>query len=255
MLSDHFYHGSIRKIVAVFGTLFNDLKVVRTDSDGSVRQITRVPLAYGPIQKFLARIQDRPNLTDPKVAIKLPRMSFEITSLTYDATSKHNRMQTIAVPSEDPTQKRTLYAAAPYKISLQLNIMAKNQDDALQLIEQIIPYFQPEYTVTINEIPEIGIKSDMPIVMTGITMQEDYEGDFASRRAIIYTLDFETRVKFYGPIDQRSVIKKVIVDINDTENNKFFEEYIAEINPYNSGPDDQYEIIETIDFIDDNEAN
>jgi hypothetical protein len=251
MLSDHFYHASIRRTIAAFGTIFNDIKIMRKGSDGEVKNIMRVPLAYGPKQKFLARLESQPSLTDPKVAIKLPRMSFEITGLVYDAASKLPKMNQIVRGSG--TTRDAIYTSAPYNMGIQLSIMAKNQDDALQIIEQIIPYFQPEYTITINEVPEVGIKSDVPITLSSVVLAEDYEGDFLSRRAIVYTLDFELKVKFYGPVQQRGVIVKAEVDMINAEAEDpfgFLEEYIADGTNANGDFDN---VIEGIDEVDDGE--
>jgi hypothetical protein len=229
MLSDHFYHATIRRTIAAFGSIFNDIKVVRKDGDGQVRQITRVPLAYGPKQKFLARVTGDSKLSNEAiVAIKLPRMSFEITSLEYDPQSKIGKMNKLRRGSITDGSQQIVYTNSPYKIGISLSILAKNQDDALQVVEQILPYFQPEYTITINEIPEIGVKGDIPIVLTGVNLTDDYEGDYLTRRAIIYTLDFSTRVRFYGPIQDKNVILTSSVDINNLETFGFIEEATAE---------------------------
>jgi len=215
MFSGHYYHATIRKMVSVFGTLFNNISVVRKDASGKVVNITRVPLAYGPKQKFLARLDEQPGLDDAKVAMKLPRMSFEIVTLTYDATTKINRNNTLTFSASDPASRKVIRTYAPYRMGLQLSIMAKNQDDALQVIEQILPHFQPEYTVTIKDLDELNLKTDVPFVLTGVQMNEDYEGDFIQRRAIIYTLDFETRLRFYGQVNNKEVIQNVLVDLNN----------------------------------------
>jgi len=218
MFSGHFYHATIRKTVAVFGTLFNNVSVVRKDGDGNVVNITRVPLAYGPKQKFLARLDEQPGLDNAKVAMKLPRMSFEIVTMVYDSSIKTNRNNLITVAQAGVnTTKKTVRTFAPYRMGLQLSIMAKNQDDALQIIEQILPYFQPEYSVTIKDLDSLNLKTDIPFVLTGVQMNEDYEGDFLQRRAIIYTLDFETRLRFYGPISDRDVIHNVLVDFRNQD--------------------------------------
>lgn len=203
-------------MVAVFGTLFNNISVVRKDANGKVVNITRVPLAYGPKQKFLARLDEQPNLDDVKVAMKLPRMSFEIITMVYDQSIKTNRNNIITV--SDPnnvTSKKAIRTYAPYRMGFQLSIMAKNQDDALQCLEQILPHFQPEFTVTIKDLDELNVKTDVPIVLTGVQMNEDYEGDFTTRRAIIYTLDFETRLRFYGPVSDRNIIKDILINFKD----------------------------------------
>lgn len=259
MLSDHFYHATIRRTIAAFGSIFNDIKIVRKDADGEVRQITRVPLAYGPKQKFLARLDSASNLhEDSKVAIKLPRMSFEITSLEYDPQSKIGKMNKLRRGNIVDGAQQIVYTNSPYRIGISLSVLAKNQDDALQVVEQILPYFQPEYTITINEIPEIGVKGDIPIVLTGVNLTDDYEGDFMSRRAIIYTLEFSTRVRFYGPIQDKNVILTSSVDINNLETFGFIEEAVAEASE-NIDLSDQTlidaldSVSESIDGTDDNE--
>ena len=233
MLNEHFYHASIRRTIAAFGTIFNNINVVRKDANDEVKSILRVPLAYGPKQKFLARIEAEGDLNyDPRVAIKLPRMSFEITGLTYDSATKLPKMNKVVQNNSvaDYIQRNTLYTYAPYTMSIQLAIMAKNQDDALQIVEQIIPYFQPDYTITINEVPSMGIKNDIPIVLSSVNLTEDYEGDFLSRRAIIYTLDFDLRVRFYGPIKEQRVIQLAEVDMLEgaPDDFGFLEEYVAD---------------------------
>ena len=247
MFQGHFYHATIRKVVSVFGTLFNNISVVRKDSSGKVVNITRVPLAYGPKQKFLARLDEQPNLDASKVAIKLPRMSFEIISLTYDASIKTNRNNLIEVISADPDQKSVVRNYAPYRMGLQLSIMAKNQDDALQCLEQILPHFQPEYTVTIKDLDSLNVKTDMPFVLTGVQMNEDYEGDFVQRRAIIYTLDFETRLRFYGPVSKRAVIK--VADVQLAAPGAGRDNITVQVDPSSATENDSYTVTTSIDFL------
>lgn len=235
MFGGHFYHGTIRRFVSVFGSLFNDIRVIRTGGSS-----LRVPLAYGPKDKFLARIDEQTDLESPKVAIKLPRMSFEILNIAYDTQSKLNRNNRII------SDERVFYTYAPYNISLNLNVMAKNQDDALQILEQIVPYFQPEYTVTVKEGFAELAKTDIPITLSSIDMAEDYEGDFMSRRAIIYTLSFDAKVRFYGPERKTGLIKKVIVNTLDTENPNGYQSQSLEVNPKTSNSEDPYEIIQEI---------
>ena len=239
MFGGHFYHGTIRRFVSVFGSLFNDITVLR--STGSS---LRVPLAYGPKEKFLARLDQQPDIdSSTKVAIKLPRMSFEILNIAYDTQSKLNRNNRILVGES------LFYTYAPYNISLSLSVMAKNQDDALQILEQIVPYFQPEYTVTVKESVSDLLKTDIPITLSSIDMTEDYEGDFMSRRAIIYTLSFDAKVRFYGPERKTGVIKRVIVKTLDIDNpTNGFEIQKSTVNPIIAQASDDYEIIEEIDY-------
>ena len=223
MFGDHFYHAILRKSVAVFGTLFNDIKVVRRDANGIVKDQQRVPLSYGPKQKFLARLDQQANLDDPKIAIKLPRMSFEITNMSYDTTTKVSALNTITTTST-PTTRSTVGQITPYNIDMQLNIIAKNQDDALQIFEQIVPYFQPTYTLSVKFVDGLDKSFDVPITLQSINVQDDYEGDMTSRRSLIYTLDFSMKVKFFGPAAEQGIITTVSTDVNQLETFGFIEE-------------------------------
>ncbi len=188
---------------------------MKTDSNGKVLQKIKVPLAYGPRQKFLTRAKD---LNDTKVALKLPRISFEITDMSYDGAARINKTKKyIKVDPNDKKHVTTLGAPAVYKVGFELNVMTKSQDDALQILEQILPLFQPDYTVTITDIPEMDLKSDVPIVLTGVGLNDEYEGDFLSRRTIVYTLTFETRIKYYMGISEGGVIDKTEVYYKDTD--------------------------------------
>lgn len=245
MFGGHFYHASIRRLVSVFGTLFNNISVMRKDQAGNVKSIVRVPLAYGPKEKFLARLDEEPNLNENSVAIKLPRMSFEIVSIAYDTQAKLNRNNKIQVADN------YYYFYSPYNISINLSIIAKNQDDALQVLEQILPYFQPEYTITIKEGIDPNLKTDVPITIANIDMTEDYEGDFMTRRAIIYTVSFDAKVRFYGPDRPKNLIKKVIVDTSmSILPQSGVEQYTAEVVPNTANIDDEYTIIEDTNWLD-----
>ena len=250
MFGSYFYHSQIRRTIAVFGTLFNNINIRKTDANGKILQEIKVPLAYGPRQKFLARVQNQTDLRDSKLAIKLPRMSFEITSITYDTNQTVNKSNEVRVGSITSDTRNSVRAPAPYRVGIQLNIMAKNQDEALQILEQILPTFKPDYTVTVNEVPAIGIKSDIPIVLQGVAMNDDYEGDFITRRAIIYTLDFETRVNFYGLVQDRKTIRKVVSDFFDFDkgNEGLLERQQVTTNPTNANITDTFTYAVTYPF-------
>jgi hypothetical protein len=245
MFGNHFYHAAIRRTVAVFGTLFNDINVIRKGNDGSAKSIVKVPLAYGPKQKFLARLDQQSSFDDPKIALKLPRMAFEITGLAYTKLQKGIK-QTYPDPL-DNNKMKTVLGPVGYNLQLQLSIIAKNQDDALQILEQILPFFQPEYTVSVKEVDN-AFKSDQPFILQSVGLSDDYEGDFTTRRAIIYTLDFETRVNFYGGIGSKGVIKSVSIDYNNVlaVSNKPLERQKVEVNPLASASTDAYTIVETL---------
>jgi hypothetical protein len=227
MFGDHFYHAILRKSVAVFGTLFNDISVVRRDSNNIVKDSQKVPLSYGPKQKFLARLDQQANLDDPKIALKLPRMSFEISNMAYDTTTKTSSLNTITTASS-PTTRSTVGQVTPYTVDMQLNIIAKNQDDALQILEQIVPYFHPTYTLSVKFIDDITKSFDVPITLNAISISDDYEGEFTSRRSLIYTLDFSMKVKFFGPQADQGIVTKVSTDINNLESFGFIEEIVVE---------------------------
>lgn len=216
MFGTYFYHEKIRKAVSIFGRLFNNLYVVRLDSNGTVLNQQKVPLAYAPKQKYLDRIRANPDLLeDTQVALKLPRMSFEITNIAYDNSRQLTKVSNFKALGLTTNDRQKFYSPVPYEIGFQLNIMAKNQDDALQLVEQILPTFNPQYTITIKpfstEFPDFT--EDIPIIIQGVSFSDDFEGDLASRRTIIYTLDFQMKVSFYGAIGTGDIIRSSIADV------------------------------------------
>ena len=243
MFGGHFYHATTRKAVAIFGTLFNNLKVIRKDGSGNVLNQIKVPLAYGPKQKFLSRI-DAITGSDASMAIKLPRVAFEITSLALDSTQKlQKRNQVIENHATDSTKKKTLNHIVAYDIGMSLYILAKNQDDGLQIMEQILPYFQPEYTVTIRPVDGFQYKQDVPIVLTSVAIQDDYEGDYTTRRALIYQLDFNMKMKYFGPTTDQGVIKEINIDFNeDVGGANILEDMDITISPTNAEEDDNYTV-------------
>jgi len=217
MFGDHFYHATMRKSVAVFGTLFNNLKVIRKATDGSVLNQVRVPLAYGPKQKFLARL-DQETGFDAGMSIKLPRMAFEITGLSLDTTQKLNKMNKIVeTHASDVGKKKTIKHHTSYDIGMSLYIMVKNQDDGLQIVEQILPYFQPEYNVTITPVDGFSYKQDVSVILGGVQIDDQYEGEFTERRVLIYQLDFTMKMKFFGPTADQAIIREVNLDFHDKD--------------------------------------
>ncbi len=251
MLGTQYYHETIRKVVVAFGTMFNNISLVRKDSDGKVVQSMKVPLAYGPRQKFLVRLAEDPDLTK-QVAVTLPRIGFEINGLTYDSTRKLNRIQKFKkTKSGNSKQLETQYMPVPYNVGFELYVLAKNSDDALQIVEQILPYFQPEYTLTLNDMAEMGIKRDVPIVLNSISYEDDYAGDFTSRRALIYTLSFTAKFYLYGPVTSQSIIKTVQVDqFTDIKTNIPTREQrlVVTPNPSTADADDDFGFNETTSF-------
>jgi len=215
-----FYNQHIKKAIIAFGTIFNNINIERKDSDGVVNQSLRVPLAYSTKQKFLSRIRAVPDEQFRDVQLILPRMGFEITSLTYDPSRKISPIQkNRAVGAGDDTNTvRQSFVSTPYNMQLSLYVFAKNQEDALQIVEQIFPYFNPDFNVTVNELPELGIKRDIKITLDSVDYEDQYEGDFSQRQSIIWTLNFNMRINFFGYVGSATVIKESIArlytDIN-----------------------------------------
>lgn len=220
---EYFYHEILRRTVISFGSLFNNVSIKHKNNSDDIISVIKVPLAYGPTQKFLARINQSPDLNKP-VQITLPRMSFEFTGLTYDPSRKSTTTQTFTVKSQQNSKEvKKAYLPVPYNMQFELSIMSKLNDDALQIIEQIIPYFQPAYTMTVDLVETINEKRDVPVILENITMQDDYEGDFNTRRVLLYTLRFTVKTYLFGPISTASddIIRKATVSFiaGDTVSN------------------------------------
>ena len=254
MLGQQFYHESIRKVIVAFGTTFNNIQLVRKDNDGNIKQSMKVPLAYGPRQKWLVRLNEDADLSKT-VAVTLPRIGFEIQTLSYDSSRKLNRVQKFKkVKGANSNRLDTQFMPVPYNLSIQLYIMAKQSDDALQIVEQILPFFQPDYTLTINDMTDMGIMRDVPIVLNDISYEDNYQGDFETRRALIYTLDFTAKFYLYGPVTSSAVIKTVQVDqFADIKDNapRREQRYTVAPTPSNASADDDFGFNETTSFFED----
>jgi hypothetical protein len=256
MLGTYYYHQIIRKTIIAFGTLFNDIHIRHQDSNDDTISDLEVPLAYGPIQKFLARVEQQPNLNKP-IQITLPRMTFEMISIEYDPTRKANITQTFK--ASDGNNLKKVFMPVPYNIGFELNILTKLNDDSLQIVEQILPYFQPSFNLTIDLIDSIGEKRDIPVVLNSTTFRDDYEGDFITRRALIYTLNFTAKTYLFGPIADTTdgLIRKVQVDYysdNNTTTAKREMRYTIAPNPINAQPNDDFGFSETLEFFQDSKS-
>lgn len=210
MFGTYTYNQVIRKCVVAFGTLFNSLEVRKLNKDGTVYQRMKVPLAYGPRQKFLARILEQPEL-NKTVAITLPRLSFEMTGISYDPSRKLSPL-TLTRKVDDANSVKKQYTPVPYNIDFELNIISKTNDEALELVEQILPNFQPGYSVSIRMVDEMEEYRDTPIVLNNISFTDDYEGSFDDRKIVLFTLNFTAKTYVYGPVGASGVIKKASVD-------------------------------------------
>ena len=216
MLGVQFYNEAIRKTVISFGTLFNNIELKKT-IDGQTIEVEKVPLAYGPKQKFLYRLEG--NASDGrKVAITLPRIYFEMVGVDYDGARKTAATQKYRTTIDDNgNEVRTQYVPVPYNISFELGIISKSQDDGLQIQEQILPYFQPSFNMSIKFIPDMDEVRDVAIILNSVNMEDDWEDDFTTRRSIVYTLSFTAKSYIYGPYTKADVIRKsrIIETIGD----------------------------------------
>jgi hypothetical protein len=212
MLNQNFYWGTVRKAVVAFGNIFNNISLIRKDAAGNTIQTIKVPLSYAPKQKFIAKIQQRPDVDTQPYQVILPRMAFEMRSMKYDPTRKVAPLQQIR-KIDSVNSSLSQYVPVPYNLDMTLYIYARNQDDGLQIIEQIVPYFNPDYNLTIKAIPELDLLNDLMIVLDEIQFEDSFEGDLSDRRAIIWTLDFTMKLNFYGPISKSSIIRKTISNI------------------------------------------
>jgi hypothetical protein len=217
--SNVFYHGIIRKCIVGFGTLFSDIYIDRKQGDsvtGNTVQRLQVPLAYAPKEKWIVRIDSDPNL-EQHTYTTLPRMSFEIIGYNYDPLRKINRMQQISCGGGSGSVS-TMYTPVPYNIDISLYILTKTQEDGLQIIEQILPTFTPEYTLTLNVVPDMNVKIDVPIILNSVAVNDEYDGDFQTRRFVTHTLNFQMKVNLFGGISGKNVIDNVNANIGGNEN-------------------------------------
>ena len=210
MFGTYFYHQTSRKMVVAFGSLFNNIEVRRTDSSDAVTEIIKIPLSYGPKDKMLVRISQDPNL-NPKVALTVPRMGFELTSMTYDGARKLNTMGRNVKKGTTGLKKQ--FNPVPYNWDFSLYVFVKNAEDGTQILEQILPFFTPDFTVTMTLISGMTIKMDIPLVLNSVSSEDTYEGDFATRRSIIWTLSFIMKGFLYPSVtDNAKVITSSVVD-------------------------------------------
>jgi hypothetical protein len=267
MFGQHFYNKSIRNTVIAFGTIFNNINIKRLDSSGNPLQTVRVPLSYAPKEKFIARLDQNANLTgsDSSVAITLPRMSFDVNSYSYDGSRKLNKNQKRSVAknaSGDEKRVFTQFSPVPYDVGFELNVFTATSDDGLQIIEQILPYFQPDYTVTmIIDKDYMDTKRDIPFVLESVDYEDSYQGALTDRRRIIYTLKFTAKIYLYGPISSSAIIRQTSVDLYDNvaagntsqggTGPSRSERITVTPNPSGADKDDVYTYTETLEFFND----
>ncbi len=251
MLGKYFYNEGLRKVTIAFGAIFNNIQVQRTNSNGDVIQSIKVPLAYSPKEKFINRLNQQPNLDEREFSITLPRMGFEIKTLAYDPSRKLTRLQKFKSVKSNINGKVLdfNYTPVPYNIGYDLSIFTATAEGGLQITEQILPFFQPDYTVTVNVVPELNMKRDVPIILGNIDFQDSYDGSFTTRRAVVYTLSFTAKTYLYGPATTQKVVKTVQSDIyTDVDRvNKSREERIVIVpNPTTADANDDFGFTTTI---------
>ncbi len=219
MFGNRFYHQTTRRYVALFGTLFNDIQISRKDNSGQTIQTMKVPVHYAPMEKILARIEQDPGLNNP-TAMTLPRMSFEIVNMNFAPERKLTSLtKNSRVIQNDGNTKVSQFVPAPYDLEFQLNVMTKNTEDGLKIIEQIMPFFKPDFTASVKLVDDMDMYFDVPVVMNNITMSDEYEGDFTTRRVLNWTLSFTIKGYYFGPVSNKKVIK--FVETNTYEDMPF----------------------------------
>ena len=256
MFGTHFYNEGLRKLTIAFGQLFNNIVLQNTSSTGAVTKRIRVPLAYAPKEKFIVRLEQQANLQDDRaVSITLPRLGFEITGLSYDPSRKLNKMnKTIRVKESEEGKKHNFnFTPVPYNINFSLYSFTATAENGLQIVEQILPFFQPEYTVTMNVVPELNLKRDIPIILNSVNYEDTYNGEFTQRRAVIYTLSFTAKTYLYGPMSNQKVIKEVQSDLGASTDSPLTrdERIIVVPNPTTADADDDFGFTTTLSFFTD----
>lgn len=244
-----FYHQTTRKLIIAFGSMFNNIMIDRKDDAGNLIQTMKIPLSYGPKQKYLARIQAQPDLENRQFEISLPRMAFDITGFKYDPMRKLPPLNQAMVGKGLTAD--TQYSPVPYDVTINLYVMTKNQDDGLQIVEQIFPFFNPAYNLNINDIPELGIKRAVPVTLDSVQFDDVYEGDFSARRVIIWTLSFTLKINFSGPISSKSVIKSVTANMHPTLDTSVTagESITITVDPITANKEDNWTFITEFDNI------
>ena len=243
MFGNHFYNETLRRLTIAFGQIFNNIIIQNTSSTGAITKRLRVPLAYAPKEKFLVRLDEQSNLDDRAFATTLPRMGFEITGLAYDPSRKLTRTQKhrIVKEGEDGKVLNFNYTPVPYNISFTLYSFTATAENGLQIVEQILPYFQPDLTVTVNMVPDMNIKRDIPIILNDVQYEDSYNGTFTQRRAVIYTMNFTAKTYLYGPMSNQKVIREVKDDLaTDMPNASREERIIITPNPASANADDDF---------------
>lgn len=265
MYGRYYYHSIFRKSIIAFGSLFNNLLIKRTATDGEKLETVKVPVKYGPTQKYLAMIAAEPTPQRNSVQMTLPHMSFEIKGIEYDASRKQTPTQfiksrpTAGSGEENKPVQFSQYVPVPYNLNVELAVIAKNQNDGLQIIEQILPSFHPSLNVSIEVVEETNEERDIAVVLNSINYVDEYEGDFAQRRLLLWTLNFTVKTYLFGPLDLQKDIRTVKVDYrSDIKRRNAEIRYSATVESTEEPPKpkeeinpdtDPYEIVETLEDV------
>jgi hypothetical protein len=243
-----FYWGTMRKCVVAFGNMFNNIYVDRFDANDVPEKTLKVPLAYAPKQKFLAKIDQQPGLAEEvNFEITIPRMSFEMTGMFYDGERKLSLIQQNRGINESSTTLNTQYVPVPYTLNFNLYVYSKNISDSHQIIEQILPFFNPDYNLSVKAVPDLNLNHDVNIILNSVAFEDTYEGDFSSRRMIIWTLSFTVKTNFYGPIKRQGLIKSTITNVyhsRDMATANLLGNITVSVSPTTAMPDDNFNIEE-----------
>lgn len=246
MLNNTFYYNTIRKVIVAFGTLFSDININRTDREGNVRATLGVPITYTPKEKFISRINSYSSIDDDETRMQttLPRMGFTMDGVQYASERKTNTMRRIV--NRDSSDHTFMYNRVPYNVTFTLYIATRKFDDSLRIVEQILPYFTPEFNVQIVDKEDFDISTNVPYILDAVDLDMNSTGDFKDRRTIMWTLQFTAKIYLYAATTQVGLIKKAIIDVADLDSGHFYEEYMATVDPMSAGKDDPHSIIETI---------
>jgi len=232
MFDTPFYHGSIKSAIVGFGSLFSNIRIERKIGDsvkGTTAQTLQIPISYAPKERWLVRLEQDSSLENHTYT-SLPRMSFEITGYNYDSTRKTNRSQNVTCGTGQSSMK-SMPSPIPYNVEISLYVLTKTQEDALQIIEQILPTFTPEYTLVIKAVPSMNVIQNVPVILNSVSVMDDYEGDFQTRRFVTHTLNFTLKLNLFGGISTNGVIETVFANVDDIDTKQPYAEYTAEGNP------------------------
>jgi hypothetical protein len=258
----YFYHGILEKVTKAFGSLFNGIYVAKYDADGNVVEKNLVPINYANRHAYIARLAANPDLEDSVyVEQTFPRLAYEISAITYDPSRKFNTIHRHSTDSAVDGEKATAYQSVAYNVDFSLTIIAKHVIDANQILEQILPYFTPSFTIKITSVPAMGYEENIPIELNSIAPSDNYEAELDMQpRQVRYDLNFTAKINFHGPVESAKIIRKVQVDVYtppDFTTQKMAKtprkaRSVTATDPATAGPQDDFGYSETWQQFNDN---